>query len=51
MTVVIVGNKANRGPDARDYEIGWANSDNVSQLLYSLALYPFTQFSGYVGEN
>ncbi|KAF5673783.1 methyltransferase [Fusarium heterosporum] len=30
----------------REYEMGWSNSDNVSQLLYSLALYPFTQFLG-----
>ncbi|KAM5348039.1 hypothetical protein ACJ41O_007863 [Fusarium nematophilum] len=30
----------------RDHEIGWANNDNVNQLLYSLALYPFTQFLG-----
>ncbi|RSL56591.1 hypothetical protein CEP54_008748 [Fusarium duplospermum] len=32
--------------DAREYEIGWANNENVNQLLYSLALYPFTQFLG-----
>ncbi|CAG7564123.1 unnamed protein product [Fusarium equiseti] len=30
----------------RDYEIGRSNNDNVSQLLSSLALYPFTQFLG-----
>ncbi|KAM0409202.1 hypothetical protein ACHAPD_011367 [Fusarium lateritium] len=30
----------------RDYEIGVSNKDNVSQLLSSLALYPFTQFLG-----
>ncbi|KAJ4068659.1 hypothetical protein FoTM2_006746 [Fusarium oxysporum f. sp. vasinfectum] len=30
----------------RDYDIGRSNTDNVNQLLYSLALYPFTQFLG-----
>lgn len=30
----------------RDYEIGVSNRDNVSQLLSSLALYPFTQMLG-----
>ncbi|KAJ4006710.1 hypothetical protein NW752_010711 [Fusarium irregulare] len=33
-------------PVPRDYEIGRSNNDNVSQLLSSLALYPFTQFLG-----
>ncbi|KAI8685684.1 hypothetical protein NCS55_00241600 [Fusarium keratoplasticum] len=32
--------------NAREYEIGWSNNENVNQLLYSLALYPFTQFLG-----
>lgn len=34
------------GIEVRDYEIGWANTGNVSQLLSSLALYPFTHLQG-----
>ncbi|KAH6895804.1 S-adenosyl-L-methionine-dependent methyltransferase [Thelonectria olida] len=32
--------------EARDYNIGWANNENVNQMLSSLALYPMTQFLG-----
>jgi hypothetical protein len=32
--------------EARDYEIGLANKENVSQLLYSQGLYPITHFKG-----
>ncbi|KAH8736012.1 S-adenosyl-L-methionine-dependent methyltransferase [Ilyonectria robusta] len=32
--------------DPRDYNIGWANNENVNLMLYSLALYPFTQLLG-----
>ncbi|POR36199.1 Uncharacterized protein TPAR_03612, partial [Tolypocladium paradoxum] len=32
--------------EPRDHNIGLANSENVAQLLQSLALYPFTQLKG-----
>ncbi|PNY23119.1 Uncharacterized protein TCAP_06929 [Tolypocladium capitatum] len=32
--------------EPRDHSIGLANSENVAQLLQSLALYPFTQLKG-----
>ncbi|QGI60170.1 hypothetical protein CEK26_004147 [Fusarium fujikuroi] len=38
--------EADGGVVPRDYDIGRSNTDNVNQLLYSLALYPFTQFLG-----
>ncbi|EKJ77281.1 hypothetical protein FPSE_02556 [Fusarium pseudograminearum CS3096] len=38
--------EADRRAVPRDYEIGVSNRDNVSQLLSSLALYPFTQMLG-----
>lgn len=35
-----------RTTEPRDRNVGIANSENVAQLLYSLALYPFTQIRG-----
>ncbi|KAI5463782.1 S-adenosyl-L-methionine-dependent methyltransferase [Mariannaea sp. PMI_226] len=32
--------------EPRDYNIGWANNENINMMLSSLALYPFTQFLG-----
>jgi hypothetical protein len=37
-------------PDEREYNIGAANRDNVSRLLSSLAIYPFTELLGYVSQ-
>jgi hypothetical protein len=32
--------------DARDKEIGAANRDNVQRMLYSFAIFPFTERLG-----
>ena len=31
----------------RDSAIGMANLENIAQLLYSMAVYPVTQWKGY----
>ncbi|CAM1511602.1 Fc.00g091150.m01.CDS01 [Cosmosporella sp. VM-42] len=32
--------------DPREHDIGWANTSNISDLLYALALYPFCHLQG-----